>query len=73
MLSTVSFMAVAMQCAATVHPSTSLDIARVESGFNPYAIAEIIPKRERQPGDKGFISHMPKTKEDVCLCVVIFF
>ncbi|MEL3314726.1 type VI secretion protein, partial [Escherichia coli] len=38
MLSTVSFMAVAMQCAATVHPSTSLDVARVESGFNPYAI-----------------------------------
>ncbi|EEV7421209.1 lytic transglycosylase domain-containing protein [Escherichia coli] len=64
MLSTVSFMAVAMQCAATVHPSTSLDVARVESGFNPYAIAEIIPQRERQPGDKGFISHMPKTKED---------
>jgi len=64
MLSTTAFLAVAMQCAATVHPTTSLDVARVESGFNPYAIAEIIPKRERLPGDKGFISHLPRSKED---------
>lgn len=64
MLSTTAFLAVAMQCAATVHPSTSLDVARVESGYNPYAIAEIVPKPERKPGDKGFITHMPKSKED---------
>ena len=64
MLSTTTFLAVAMQCAATVHPSTSLDVARVESGYNPYAIAEIVPKPERKPGDKGFITHMPKSKED---------
>lgn len=41
MLSTTAFLAMAMQCAATVHPSTSLDVARVESGYNPYAIAEM--------------------------------
>ncbi|ECZ6618848.1 lytic transglycosylase domain-containing protein [Salmonella enterica] len=64
MLSTPAFLAVAMQCAATIHPSTSLDVARVESGFNPYAIAEIVPKPERKPGDKGFITHIPKSKED---------
>ncbi|BAN99904.1 hypothetical protein E05_51380 (plasmid) [Plautia stali symbiont] len=64
MLSTTAFLAVAMQCAATVHPSTSLDVARVESGFNPYAIAEIVPKNERAPGDKGFITHLPKTREE---------
>ncbi|EFO2385205.1 type VI secretion protein [Escherichia coli] len=64
MLSTTAFLAVAMQCAATVHPSTSLDVARVESGYNPYAIAEIVPRPERKPGDKGFITHMPKSKED---------
>ncbi|NJD85015.1 type VI secretion protein, partial [Candidatus Erwinia dacicola] len=64
MLSTTAFLAVAMQCAATVHPSTSLDVARVESGFNPYAIAEIVPKNERTPGDKGFITHLPKTREE---------
>ncbi|EAM4564534.1 type VI secretion protein [Salmonella enterica] len=64
MLSTPAFLAVAMQCAATIHPSTSLDVARVESGFNPYAIAEIVPKHERKPGDKGFITHIPKSKED---------
>lgn len=64
MLSTSAFLAVAVQCAASVHPSTSLDVARVESGLNPYAIAEIIPKSERHPGGKDFITHIPKTKED---------
>ncbi len=64
MLSTSAFLAVAMQCATTVHPSTSLDVARVESGYNPYAIAEIVPEHERKPGDKNFITHMPENKED---------
>ena len=44
MLSTSAFIALAMQCAASVHPDTAHEVARVESGFNPYAIAEIIPK-----------------------------
>ena len=39
MLSTTAFLAIAMQCAASIHPSTAFDVARVESGFNPYAIA----------------------------------
>lgn len=42
MLSTTAFLAIAMQCAASIHPSTAFDVARVESGFNPYAIAEIV-------------------------------
>ena len=42
-----------MQCAASIHPSTSLDVARVESGFHPYAIAEILPD------SRGVISHFP--------------
>ncbi|WP_289347265.1 lytic transglycosylase domain-containing protein [Pantoea stewartii] len=54
MLSTSAFLAVAMQCAATVHPSTSLDVARVESGLNPYAIGIV--------GQKQGI--FPKTKEE---------
>ena len=44
MLSTTAFLAIAMQCTASIHPSTAFDVARVESGFNPYAIAEIVPK-----------------------------
>ncbi|HFL4535192.1 TPA: transglycosylase, partial [Escherichia coli] len=52
MLSTSTFLALAMQCAASVHPDTTHEVARVESGFNPYAIAEIIPKVKRKPGDK---------------------
>ena len=53
MLSTTAFLALAVQCAATIHPSTSLDVARVESGFHPYAIAEILPDSQ------GVISHFP--------------
>ncbi|WP_404680100.1 lytic transglycosylase domain-containing protein [Raoultella terrigena] len=56
MLSTTVFLAAAMQCAASIHPSTALDVARVESGLNPYAIAEILP------GGKGVISHFPASK-----------
>lgn len=64
MLSTSAFLALAMQCAASVHPDTAHEVARVESGFNPFAIAEIIPKDERIKGDSGVISHFPKTKEE---------
>lgn len=58
MLSTTVFLAAAMQCAASVHPSTALDVARVESGLNPYAIAEILP------GGKGVISHFPTSRDE---------
>ena len=58
MLSTTAFLTLSMQCAASVHPSTALDVARVESGLNPYAIAEILP------GGKGVISHFPASKDE---------
>ncbi|ELI8170312.1 TPA: lytic transglycosylase domain-containing protein [Yersinia enterocolitica] len=58
MLSTSVFLATAMQCAASIHPSTALDVARVESGLNPYAIAEILP------GGKGVTSHFPASKDE---------
>lgn len=58
MLSTTVFLAAAMQCAASVHPSTALDVARVESGLNPYAIAEILPS------GKGMTSHFPASKDE---------
>lgn len=64
MLSTTAFLAVAMQCAASIHPSTALDVARVESGFNPYAIAEIVPKTQSTPGDKRIISHLPASRAE---------
>lgn len=58
MLSTTAFLALATQCATSVHPSTALDVARVESGFHPYAIAEIAP------GGKGVISHFPASHDE---------
>lgn len=63
MLSTSAFLAAAMQCAASIHPSTALDVARVESGFNPYAIAEIIPKATGTLGNHNIISHQPASQE----------
>lgn len=62
MLSTTAFLAVAMQCAASIHPSTALDVARVESGFNPYAIAEIVQKAGPSSRDKHIISHLPASR-----------
>lgn len=47
-------------CAASIHPDTINDIAKVESGFNPYAIAEIVSK------DK-VISYLPKSKKEALL------
>ncbi|GKW40915.1 lytic transglycosylase domain-containing protein [Pectobacterium parvum] len=63
MLSPTAFMAAVMQCAATIHPSTAFDVAKVESSFNPYAIAEIVPKEERAPDSVGVISHQPTSKQ----------
>lgn len=64
MISATTFIALAMQCATTVHPDTAMDVVRVESGFNPYAIAEIIPKEFRRKDGKSVISHLPSNKLD---------
>lgn len=69
MLSTTVFLALAMQCAPNVHPDTALDIARVESGFDPYAIAEIIPKAERKKAKSSVISHHPKNKDEAIILI----
>lgn len=58
-----ALLALAVTCAPTVHPDTTHDVARVESGLNPFAIAEIIPEKERQPGDKEVISYFPESKK----------
>ncbi|EOI7869416.1 lytic transglycosylase domain-containing protein [Pectobacterium odoriferum] len=63
MLSPTAFLVAAMQCAATIHSSTAFDVAKVESSFNPYAVAEIVPKKERKTGSAGVISHQPTSKQ----------
>ncbi|WUR13796.1 lytic transglycosylase domain-containing protein [[Empedobacter] haloabium] len=45
----VEFLALAQQCAPAVHPHTLAALARVESGFNPYAIGVVGGRLERQP------------------------
>lgn len=64
MLAPTAFMALAMQCSPAVHPETAFDVARVESNFNPYAIAEIIPKAERSATNTRVISHFPTNKTE---------
>jgi type IV secretion system protein VirB1 len=58
MLSSSACLAAAMQCAASVHPTTALDVARVESGFHPWAIAEIVPD------GNGVVSHFPASQAE---------
>lgn len=52
-----TLLSLALQCAPSVHTDTVIDIAKTESGFNPFAIAEIVTK------DK-IISHLPKSKNE---------
>lgn len=61
MLTTAALLSLAMQCAPTVHPDTISDIAKTESGFNPYAIAEIVPIKGKK---SRVISYMPTNKND---------
>lgn len=45
----MDFMALAQQCAPTVHPQTMAAIVKVESSQNPYAIGVVGGQLERQP------------------------
>lgn len=49
MLTTSAVLALALQCAPSVHPSTLLPIIETESSFNPYAIAVVGKVLPRQP------------------------
>lgn len=62
MLSSTAFLAAAMQCTTSIHPDTVFDVAKVESSFNPYAIAEIVPKKGRTAGSSHIISYMPASR-----------
>lgn len=41
MISASTFLALALQCAPSVHPDTTTDISKAESGFQPLAIAVV--------------------------------
>lgn len=49
MLTTSAFMALALQCAPSIHPATLTPIVKTESSFNPYAIAVVGKLLPRQP------------------------
>lgn len=49
MLSTSAFLALALQCAPAVHPSTLYPVVKTESAFNPYAIGVKDGALSRQP------------------------
>lgn len=49
----MDFVALAQQCAPAVHHQTMAAVARVESGFNPFAIGVVGGRLERQPVNKA--------------------
>ena len=49
MLSTSAFLALAMQCAPSIHPATLTPIVKTESSFNPWAIGVVGEALPRQP------------------------
>ncbi len=49
----MDFPAMAQQCAPEVHRQTMAALARVESGFNPFAIGVVSGRLERQPANKA--------------------
>ncbi|WP_228750016.1 hypothetical protein [Raoultella planticola] len=50
-------LSLALQCSPQVHPDTVFDVAKTESGLNPFAIAEIIPKAERAQREKRDLAY----------------
>lgn len=63
MLSTTAFLALAMQCAPSVHPDTALAVARVESSLNPYAIGIVDVKKGLFPESKNqALTHVNQLK-----------
>lgn len=62
MLSTAAFMAIAMQCAVSVHPDTAHDVAKTESGFNPYAIGVVNGKSLFPSSKAEALAHVNELK-----------
>jgi type IV secretion system protein VirB1 len=49
MLTTSAFLALAMQCAPSIHPATLTPLVKTESSFNPWAIGVVGRALPRQP------------------------
>jgi type IV secretion system protein VirB1 len=49
MLTTSAFLALALQCAPSIHPATLTPIVKTESSFNPWAIGVVGRALPRQP------------------------
>jgi type IV secretion system protein VirB1 len=49
MLTTSAFLALALQCAPSIHPATLTPIVKTESAFNPWAIGVVGRALPRQP------------------------
>lgn len=49
MLTTSAFLALALQCAPSIHPATLTPIVKTESAFNPYAIGVVGRVLPHQP------------------------
>jgi len=52
-MDTTAFAALALACAPSVHVDTAEALARVESGFNPWAIGVVGGALQRQPANRA--------------------
>ncbi|WP_225776372.1 lytic transglycosylase domain-containing protein [Pseudomonas sp. Marseille-Q5115] len=59
MLTTSAFLALAMQCAPSIHPATLTPIVKTESSFNPWAIGVV----------GGALPHQPQSLDEAVLTV----
>ena len=63
MISSAVLLTLAMQCAPTIHPDTSHDVARVESGLNPCAIGVVGQKKGLFPSNiNDALDHIDQLK-----------
>mgnify|MGYP000588382764 CR=1 FL=1 len=63
MISSAVLLTLAMQCAPTIHPDTSHDVARVESGLNPFAIGVVGQKKGLFPSNiNDALDHIDQLK-----------
>lgn len=65
MITPATFLSLAMQCAVSVHPDTSMDVARTESGYQPLAIGVVGQKKGIYPKDlSDALAHVARLKAE---------
>jgi type IV secretion system protein VirB1 len=62
MISIAVLLTLSLQCAPTIYPDTSLDVAKIESGLNPFAIGVVGQKGIFPRNLTDALAHIDKLK-----------